>query len=131
MKHGYIYSKLFQADEKDDGITMEEAVEKSMDALVKGDSSSEAYRRMSNESDWSKGKSMLKRKETMRVLQNRASEYHTRKATMKKSKRIREPNIDTIQEIPDEENSIGLKNEPDKSKHVPVCLLYTSDAADE
>ena len=44
---------------------MVEAVEKSIDVLIKGDRNSEAYRRMSNESDWSKGKSLLNRTKTM------------------------------------------------------------------
>ena len=104
---------------------MEEAVEKSLDALVKGDPNSDFHRRMSNESEWSKGKSMLKRKETMRVLQNRASEHNTRKATMKRSKRLKGPNVDTIQEVPDEPNSIEMAAEPDKSKHVPIQRTNT------
>ena len=41
---------------------MVEAVEKSMDDLIKGDRNSEAYRRMSNQSGWSKGKSKLNRR---------------------------------------------------------------------
>ena len=44
---------------------MVEAVEKSMDDLIKGDRNSEAYRRMSNQSGWSKGKSKLNRTKTM------------------------------------------------------------------
>ena len=44
---------------------MVEAVEKSMDVLIKGDRNSEAYRRMSDESGWSKGKSLLNRTKTM------------------------------------------------------------------
>ena len=39
---------------------MEEAVEKSLDELVKGDPNSDFHRRMSNESGWAQGKSMLK-----------------------------------------------------------------------
>ena len=51
---------------------MEEVVEKSMDALVKGDSNSQAYRRMSIESDWSKRESTINRNEAMRVLQKKS-----------------------------------------------------------
>ena len=94
---------------------MEEAVEKSLDELVKGDPNSDFHRRMSNESGWAQGKSMLKRKETMRVLQNRASEHNTRKATMKRRGSSKKPNVDTIEELPDESNSIGMEAVPEKS----------------
>ena len=59
---------MFQADEKDEGIGMVEAVEKSMDALIKADRNSEVYRRMSTDSQWSKGKSMLDRTRTMNFI---------------------------------------------------------------
>ena len=59
---------FFQADEKDEGIGMVEAVEKSMDALIKADRNSEVYRRMSTDSQWSKGKSMLDRTRTMNFI---------------------------------------------------------------
>ena len=47
---------------------MVEAVEKSMDALIKADRNSEVYRRMSTDSQWSKGKSMLDRTRTMNFI---------------------------------------------------------------
>ena len=52
---------------------------------------------------------MLKRNETIKVLKNRASEYNKRKATMKRSKKLKGPNYDTIEETPeDAENNIHL-----------------------
>ena len=57
---------------------------------------------------------MQKRKETMMVLQNRASEHNTRKATMKR-KGSKKPNVDTIEEVQDESNSIGMEAVPEKS----------------
>ena len=97
---------------------MEEAVEKTLDELVKGDPESEFHRKMSNESAWARGKSMLKRKETMKVLQRRATDHHTRKATQRRSKKIKEP-LETIQDVPIEPNSLELESDPEKP-HVAI-----------
>ena len=67
---------------------MVEAVEKSVDALIKGDRNSEAYRRMINESDWSRGKSKLHRTETMNFIKDRATEWR------RDSKKAKEANVD-------------------------------------
>jgi hypothetical protein len=54
-------------DRQNGGLTIEEAVENSMNALAKGDD--EEIRRMcEGGANWSRGKSALKRKETMHAL---------------------------------------------------------------
>ena len=96
---------------------MEEVVEKSMDALVKGDSNSQAYRRMSIESDWSKGESTINRNEAMRVLQKRASEYNIRKSMRKPKPKFKKTDVATIQEVSDDDN-IMIKL--DEHSQVPI-----------
>ena len=107
-------SKSFQTDEKDDNRTMEEVVEKSMDALVKGDSNSQAYRRMSIESDWSKGESTINRNEAMKVLQKRASEYNIRKSMRKTKTKFKKPDFAIIQEVSDDDKI-------DENSQVPIA----------
>ena len=107
---------IFQPDEKDQGLSMEQAVENSMNSLLKGDS--EEIRRMSEGSQWNRGKSMLKRSETIKALKSRASEYNTRKATMKRSKKLKGPNVDTIEEAPEE-------GAPENRAHMPIQRTNT------
>ena len=57
-----------------------EAVEKSMDALIKSDQKDPIYKRMINESDWSKGKSLLNRTQTMTFI--KVSNKETKLAIM-------------------------------------------------
>jgi hypothetical protein len=86
---------------------MVEAVEKSVDALIKGDRNSKAYRRISNESDWSRGKSMLHRTETMNFIKDRASEWR------RDSKKAKKAKVDTNEVIvPNETNAnqVELEN---------------------
>ncbi len=105
--------KTVSPDERSAGISMQEAVESSMQELA--DNNPEAIRRMSEGGEWSRGKSMLKRSETIKVLKNRASEYN-KKTIIRRNKSIKEPNVDTIEEDDDtEENNI----------HVPVTRTNT------
>ena len=79
---------------------MVEAVEKSVDALIKGDRNSKAYRRMSNESDWSRGKSKLHQTETMNFIKDRATEWR------RDSKKTKEANVEINEVIiPNEINT--------------------------
>lgn len=92
---------------------MQEAVENSMNAIVNNDDNE--IRRMSEGSAWSRGKSVLKRSETIRALKTRASEYNTRKNTLRRP--VKNPGIDTIQEAEDEL--------PAENNHVPVTRTNT------
>ena len=67
---------------------MVEAVEKSVDALIKAYRNSKAYRRMNNEFDWSRGKSKLHRTETMNFIKDQATEWR------RDSKKTKEANVD-------------------------------------
>ena len=102
---------------------MVEAVEKSVDALIKGDRNSKAYRRISNESDWSRGKSMLHRTETMNFIKDRASEWR------RDSKKAKKAKVDTNEVIvPNETNAnqVELENSQTLSqRHVPVQRTNT------
>ena len=102
---------------------MVEAVEKSVDALIKGDRNSKAYRRMSNESDWSRGKSKLHRTETMNFIKDRATEWR------RDSKKAKKPNVGTNEVIvPNETNTnpVELVNSQEPTQqHVPVQRTNT------
>ena len=102
---------------------MVEAVEKSVDALIKGDRNSKAYRRMSNESDWSKGKSKLHRTETMNFIKDRGSEWR------RNSKKTKKPNVGTNEiTVPNEINTNPVEivdSQEPKQQHVPVQRTNT------
>ena len=102
---------------------MVEAVEKSVDALIKGDRNSKAYRRMSTESDWSRGKSKLHRTETMNFIKDRATEWR------RDSKKAKKPNVGTNEVIVPNEtktNSVELVNSQEPTQqHVPVQRTNT------
>ena len=102
---------------------MEEAVEKSLDELVKGDPNSDFHRRMSNESDWSRGKSKLHRTETMNFIKDRATEWR------RDSKKVKKPYVGTNEVIvPNETNTnpVELVNSQEPTQqHVPVQRTNT------
>jgi hypothetical protein len=99
---------------------MVEAVEKSVDALIKGDRNSKAYRRMSNESDWSRGKSKLHRTETMNFINSKLSLWRRDSKIAK---------VDTSEVIvPNETNANQVEPENSQSlsqQHVPVQRTNT------
>lgn len=90
-----------------------------MNAIVNNDDNE--IRRMSEGSAWSRGKSVLKRSETIRALKHRASEYNTRKNTLRRPAgrggSIKNPGIDTIQEADDEQ--------PEINHHIPLNRTNT------
>ena len=61
--------KNVQPDERDQGLSMEDAVEQSINKVIKGDENE--IRRMSDGALWSRGKSQLKRSETIKAIKNR------------------------------------------------------------
>ena len=101
---------------------MLEAVEKSVDALLKNDRNGDAYKRMSNKSAWSRGKSKLDRTETMNFIKDRASEWRrdSKKEKRQRSKKDQTSDVDTIEAIvPNETNTspLELENSQDFSQH--------------
>lgn len=94
---------------------MQEAVENSMKALASDDDTE--IRRLSSGSGWARGRSLLKRTETIKALKHRASEYNRRKPTLRNSKMLKSPDVDTIEEIDDEE--------PNNKPHFPVKRTNT------
>ena len=101
---------------------MLEAVEKSVDALLKNDRNCDAYKRMSNKSAWSRGKSKLDRTETMNFIKDRASEWRrdSKKEKRQRSKKDQTTDVDTIEAIvPNETNTspLELENSQDSSQH--------------
>ena len=115
---------MFQTDDIDEniGMGMLEAVEKSVDALLKNDRNGDAYKRMSNKSAWSQGKSKLHRTETMNFIKDRASEWRrdSKKEKRQRSKKDQTSDVDTIKTIvPNETNTspLELKNSQDSSQY--------------
>lgn len=105
--------KNVQPGQKDQ--TIEEAVEESMTALAQGDENE--LRRMSEGTElWNRGRSVLKRTETIKALRHRASEYNKRKATMKRPRALPAPGCDTIEEDNDEH---------EQDFHIPVVRTNT------
>ena len=99
---------------------MLEAVEKSVDALLKNDRNGDAYKRMSNKSAWSQGKSKLHRTETMNFIKDRAIEWRTKTRQRQRSKKDQTTDVDTIEAIvPNETNTspLELENSQDSSQH--------------
>jgi hypothetical protein len=101
---------------------MLEAVEKSVDALLKNDKNGDAYKRMSSKSAWSRGKSKLDRTETMNFIKDRASEWRrdSKKEKRQRSKKDQTSDVDTIEAIvPNETNTspLELENSQDSSQH--------------
>ena len=101
---------------------MLEAVEKSVDALLKNDRNGDAFKRMSNKSAWSRGKSKLDRTETMNFIKDRASEWRrdSKKEKRQRSKKDQTTDVDTIEAIvPNETNTspLELENSQDSSQH--------------
>ena len=101
---------------------MLEAVEKSVDALLKNDRNGDAFKRMSNKSAWSRGKSKLDRTETMNFIKDRASEWRrdSKKEKRQRSKKDQTSDVDTIEAIvPNETNTspLELENSQDSSQH--------------
>ena len=107
--------KNVQPDEKDQGFSMEAHVKK----VITGDESE--IRRMSDGALWSRGKSQLKRSETIKAMKKRASEYSKRRATMKRQGTIQGPKVSTIEEVPDDEET----NNEELSRHLPVMRTNT------
>ena len=104
---------------------MLEAVEKSVDALLKNDKNGDAYKRMSSKSAWSRGKSKLDRTETMNFIKDRASEWRrdSKKEKRQRSKKDQTSDVDTnitIEAIvPNETNTsaLELENSQDSSQY--------------
>ena len=101
---------------------MLEAVEKSVDNLLKNDRNGDAYKRMSNKSAWSRGKSKLDRTETMNFIKDRASEWRrdSKKEKRQRSKKDQTSDVDTIKTIvPNETNTspLELENSQDSSQY--------------
>ena len=80
---------------------MLEAVEKSVDNLLKNDRNGDAYKRMSNKSAWSRGKSKLDRTETMNFIKDRAIEWRrdSKKEKRQRSKKDKTYDVYTIEAI--------------------------------
>ena len=108
--------KNVQPDERDQGLSMEAHVEK---VITAGDENE--IRRMSDGALWSRGKSQLKRSETIKAMKKRASEYSKRKATMKRQATIKGPKVSTIEEAPDDEETSNAE----LSRHMPVSRTNT------
>ncbi len=104
--------KNVQPDEREEGMSMEAHVEK---VITAGDENE--LRRMSDGALWSRGKSQLKRSETIKAMKKRASEYSKRKATMKRQHTIKGPNVATIEEAPDDDE--------EQQQHMPVTRTNT------
>ena len=101
---------------------MLEAVEKSVDNLLKNDRNGDAYKRMSNKSAWSRGKSKLDRTETMNFIKDRAIEWRrdSKKEKRQRSKKDKTYDVYTIEAIvPNETNSspLELENSQDSSQY--------------
>ena len=112
---------MFQTDDIDEniGMGMLEAVEKSVDALLKNDRNGDAYKRMSNKSAWSQGKSKLHRTETMNFIKDRAIEWRTKTRQRQRSKKDQIFDVDTNEAIvPNETNTspVELENSHDSSQ---------------
>ena len=101
---------------------MVEAVGKSVDELIKGDRNSRAYRRMSTESGWSKGKSKLHRTETMNIIKNRASEW---RKNSKKAKKFHPVTTEESQKEVTNIDSNEIKNDDENIPHIPVQRTNT------
>ena len=99
---------------------MLEAVEKSVDALLKNDKNGDAYKRMSSKSAWSRGKSKLDRTETMNFIKDRASEWR-RDSKKEKRQRSKKDQTSVVIEaiVPNETNTspLELENSQDSSQH--------------
>jgi len=104
----------------DDGINIEEAVEKSMIAIASGDA--DELRRMSEGTALTRRGSstaaQLKRTETMKALQRRATDYHRRKS-LRPNRKSSKNKIGTINEDEDEED------EKDGNNHLKVVRTKT------
>merc|ERR1712043_105759 len=102
---------------------IEEAVEKSMIAIASGDA--DELRRMSEGTALTRRGSSteaqkLKRTETMKALQRRATDYHRRKS-LRPNRKSSKNKIGTINEDEDEED--GIKS--DDNNHLKVVRTKT------
>ncbi len=59
----------------------------------------------------------------MHALRRRATEYGKRKATLRRSRRVPEPTVDTIAEA--EEENVNDEEEESPYQHVPVVRTNT------
>merc|ERR1719242_141587 len=120
--------KNVQPDDRDDGINIEEAVEKSMIAIASGDA--DELRRMSEGTALTRRGSstaaQLKRTETMKALQRRATDYHRRKS-LRPNRKSSKNKIGTINEDEDEED--GAASGDNNHLKVVRTKTYEEDGA--